>query len=104
MVVLNTMVTHSRITTLFHPKFGTAEFRAFVEQTEIELWRLFKSIDKDHDGRLDRDELRQAFQSAHIAIDSANLDSFFDKIDTNHDGVISFDEWRLVAFQGLNIF
>ena len=58
--------------------------------------RLFKSIDTNHNGWLDRDELRRAFEEADIAIDSRRLDSFFDKIDTNHDGEISFDEWRSV--------
>ena len=65
-----------------------------MKQTELELWQLFKSIDTDHNGKLDREELRLAFQSADIAIDSERLNNFFDKIDTNHDGEISFDEWR----------
>ena len=70
------------------------EFRVFVEHAERELWQLFESIDKDHSGALDKEELRLAFQRAGLTISNAKLDQFFDEVDTNHDGEISFDEWR----------
>jgi solute carrier family 25 (mitochondrial phosphate transporter), member 23/24/25/41 len=72
------------------------EFRTFVEETESELWLLFKGIDRDRNGRLDKEELKLAFEKANIAINNSKLDHFFNQIDTNHDGVISFDEWRYV--------
>ena len=71
-----------------------AEFRVFVEHAERELWQLFESIDRDHNGELDKGELRAAFSRAGLAISNAKLDQFFDEVDVNHDGVISFDEWR----------
>ncbi len=70
------------------------EFRVFVEHAERELWQLFESIDKDHNGALDKEELRLAFQRAGLTIPNSKLDQFFDEVDTNHDGEISFDEWR----------
>ena len=70
------------------------EFRVFVEHAERELWQLFESIDRDHSGALDKEELRAAFKKAGLTISSAKLDQFFDEVDTNHDGEISFDEWR----------
>lgn len=75
---------------------AATEFRAFVERTETEIWHLFKSIDRDSNGRLDKDELQLAFEKAGLAIDNSRLNNFFDKIDTNHDGTITFDEWRFV--------
>ena len=72
----------------------TVEFRTFVEQTEKELWQLFKSIDRDHNGQLDKGELKSAFDRAGILLPPPKLDQFFSEVDTNHDGVISFDEWR----------
>lgn len=66
----------------------------FVEHTEKELRQLFESIDRDHNGELDKDELKLAFRRAGLAISSAKLDQFFNEVDVNHDGVISFDEWR----------
>ena len=66
----------------------------FVEQTEKELWQLFKSIDRDHNGQLDKGEVRSAFERAGIKLPGTKLDQFFSEVDTNHDGVITFDEWR----------
>ncbi|MCJ1311961.1 hypothetical protein MMC25_005635 [Agyrium rufum] len=70
------------------------EFRTFVETTERELWQLFKSIDRDHDGKLDKKELALAFKNAGLIIPKTRLDRFFAEVDLNHDGTISFDEWR----------
>ena len=72
------------------------EFKVFVEHAERELWQLFESIDKDHSGALDKDELRLAFKRAGLTISAAKLDQFFDEVDVNHDGEISFEEWRSV--------
>ena len=71
-----------------------AEFRTFVEHAEAELWRLFKSIDRDHKGQLDKAELHAAFERSGIHLRPKELNRFFEQIDANHDGVISFDEWR----------
>ena len=70
------------------------EFRKFVKHTESELQLLFDSIDRNHDGSLDKDEIASAFRQAGLTVSNAKLDSFFDKIDTNHDGHLSFEEWR----------
>ena len=72
----------------------SAEFRIFVEQAEQQLWQLFQTMDRDHNGRLDKAELRLAFEKAGISIDEAKLVSFFDRMDSNQDGEISFSEWR----------
>ena len=72
----------------------TLEFRTFVEHTENELWLLFKSIDRDHNGKIDKDELRHAISKAGLVVDNSKLERFFDEVDTNHDGTITFDEWR----------
>ena len=73
------------------------EFKVFVEHAEKELWQLFESIDRDHSGALDKEELRQAFKKAGLTISTAKLDQFFDEVDSNHDGEISFEEWRFVV-------
>ncbi|KAK7436768.1 hypothetical protein Landi51_12382 [Colletotrichum acutatum] len=70
------------------------EFRYFVEQTERQLMLLFQSIDKDHDGRLDKTELQEAFRRAGLVVPMRKLSSFFGDIDMNNDGYISFEEWR----------
>jgi len=70
------------------------EFRVFVEAAERQLLLLFRSIDRDKDGRLDKEELRAAFQRAGLSVPVRRLSGFFDEIDMNRDGYISFDEWR----------
>lgn len=62
-----------------------AEFRTFVEKTETELYTLFKSIDHDNDGRLDKGELRSAFKRAGLMVPNSKLDQFFAEVDGNND-------------------
>ncbi|MCJ1353886.1 MAG: hypothetical protein MMC33_003873 [Icmadophila ericetorum] len=75
-------------------KIDYSEFLYFVEHTENELWQLFKSIDRDHNGQLDKDELHMALIAAGLIVPRDRLDQFFSEIDANHDGSISFEEWR----------
>lgn len=70
------------------------EFRTFVEAAERQLLLLFTSIDRNHDGKVGREELGAAFQKAGLAVPKRRVAGFFDEIDMNHDGFISFDEWR----------
>ena len=72
------------------------EFLTFVEHAERELWGLFQTIDRDHNGKLDKSELQMAFAKAGVVIDNVKLARFFDRIDANHDEEITFDEWRFV--------
>jgi solute carrier family 25 (mitochondrial phosphate transporter), member 23/24/25/41 len=57
---------------------------------------LFKNIDKDGNGKLDKKELQSAFKSARLTVSSGRLTDFFNDMDMNNDGYISFDEWRQV--------
>ncbi|ORY64224.1 calcium-binding mitochondrial carrier SAL1 [Pseudomassariella vexata] len=75
-------------------KVSYEEFRVFVEATERQLYLLFKSIDCDNNGRLDKNELQLAFKRAGLAVPMRRLNTFFEDIDMNNDGYISFDEWR----------
>lgn len=62
----------------------------------MELLKLFKTIDIDHNGKLSREELQLAFSRAGLAVPSSKLDVFFAEVDANRDGSISFEEWRYV--------
>lgn len=70
------------------------EFVKFCDETERSLWTLFQSIDRDHNGKLDKSELSQAFERSGVAVSNARLDRFFGYIDKDHDGKIDFPEWR----------
>ncbi|KAK6835421.1 hypothetical protein RU639_002217 [Aspergillus parasiticus] len=71
-----------------------SEFRTFVDHTEQGLWQLFQTIDRNHNGEIDKNELKAAFSNADVTVSSAKLDAFFADVDTNSDGVISYPEWR----------
>ena len=51
-------------------------------------------MDRDHNGQLDKNEVKSAFEGAGIHLPTAKLDQFFEEVDTNHDGVITWEEWR----------
>lgn len=73
---------------------ATTEFRDFVSRADEALWELFKSIDRNNNGEIDRSELKEAFSSAGITVSSSMLDEFLAQMDRNNDGVISYNEWR----------
>ncbi|ORY02003.1 mitochondrial carrier [Basidiobolus meristosporus CBS 931.73] len=70
------------------------EFRAFVEEKEMELWKLFSEIDRNNDNELQKCEIEGALKKANIHISKDELDTFFNKMDKDNNGVIDFDEWR----------
>jgi solute carrier family 25 phosphate transporter 23/24/25/41 len=70
------------------------EFRIFVRQAENQLFDLFKSIDRDGNGKLDKSELQTAFKAAGLTVSKRRLNDFFGDMDLNNDGYVSFDEWR----------
>jgi solute carrier family 25 phosphate transporter 23/24/25/41 len=61
------------------------EFRTFVERTEKELLSLFASIDRDHNGKVDKGDLKEAFRKAGLTVSNAKLNQFFAEMDDNHD-------------------
>ncbi|KAJ5295521.1 hypothetical protein PENANT_c001G08278 [Penicillium antarcticum] len=75
-------------------RIDQAEFRAFVDHTEDGLWQMFQRIDRNHNGEIDKSELKNAFAQSGVTVSSAKLDRFFAEVDKNNDGVISYTEWR----------
>ncbi|KAI0876392.1 mitochondrial carrier domain-containing protein [Hypoxylon argillaceum] len=75
-------------------KIQYEEFRVFVEAAERQLFHLFQSIDRDKNGKLDKEELQVAFHKVGLAVPNRRLDEFFKDIDHNSDGFITYEEWR----------
>jgi solute carrier family 25 phosphate transporter 23/24/25/41 len=75
-------------------KIQFEEFRTFVERAELQLFELFKTIDKDGNGKLDMKELQVAFKNAGLTVSTRRLADFFSDMDLDDDGYVNFGEWR----------
>ncbi|PMB72743.1 Truncated non-functional calcium-binding mitochondrial carrier SAL1-1 [Beauveria bassiana] len=76
------------------PGYLGNEFKNFVKRADTELMSLFRAIDKDGNGKLDKAELKAAFKTAGLTVSNKKLDCFFNDMDVNHDGYITYEEWR----------
>jgi len=88
----------------FHPSGSHAwpgliqysEFKRFFAGAEQELWRIFKSVDLDGNGKIDRKELQLALSRGGIVINPPErLEEFFLSIDRDHDGGMITDRSEL---------
>lgn len=55
---------------------------------------MFQAIDRNHNGEIDKTELRNAFAQSGVVVPNSKLDEFFAEVDKNNDGVITYEEWR----------
>ncbi len=66
-----------------------------------ELKKFFDDIDQDHNGKIDREELKQLLETIwgkNKEIDiTAAVESTFNKCDLNNDGFITFEELASLA-------
>lgn len=70
------------------------EFRRYMDDKELELYRIFQAIDVEHNGCILPEELWDALVKAGIEIDDEELAHFVEHVDKDNDGIITFEEWR----------
>ncbi|KAH6832436.1 Mitochondrial substrate carrier family protein [Perilla frutescens var. hirtella] len=70
------------------------EFRKYMDDKELELYRIFQAIDVEHNGCILPEELWDALVKAGIELDDDELASFVDHVDKDNNGIITFEEWR----------
>ncbi|KAL3655114.1 anaphase-promoting complex subunit 2 [Castilleja foliolosa] len=70
------------------------EFRKYMDDKELELYRIFQAIDVEHNGCILPEELLDALVRAGIEIDDDELASFVEHVDKDNNGIITFEEWR----------
>ncbi|KAI3802574.1 hypothetical protein L1987_30712 [Smallanthus sonchifolius] len=70
------------------------EFRRYMDDKELELYRIFQDIDVEHNGCILPEELYDALVKAGIVIDDDELASFVERVDKDNNGIITFEEWR----------
>lgn len=75
-------------------KVDYQEFRRYMDDKELELYRIFQAIDVEHNGCILPEELYDALVKAGIEIDDEELARFVERVDKDNNGVITFEEWR----------
>lgn len=70
------------------------EFRRYMDDKELELYRIFQAIDVEHNGCILPEELLDALLKAGIEIEDDELASFVEHVDKDNNGIITFEEWR----------
>ncbi|VFQ96733.1 unnamed protein product [Cuscuta campestris] len=70
------------------------EFRKYMDDKELELYRIFQAIDVEHNGCILPEELWDALVKAGIEIDDDELARFVERVDKDNNGIITFEEWR----------
>ncbi|CAL9751703.1 unnamed protein product [Musa acuminata subsp. burmannicoides] len=70
------------------------EFRRYMDDKELELYRIFQAIDVEHNGCILPEELWDALIKAGIDIDDEELARFVEHVDKDNNGIITFEEWR----------
>ncbi|KAL4584664.1 hypothetical protein LXL04_009270 [Taraxacum kok-saghyz] len=70
------------------------EFRRYMDDKELELYRIFQAIDVEHNGCILPEELYDALLKAGIELDDDELASFVERVDKDNNGIITFEEWR----------
>lgn len=70
------------------------EFKRYMDDKELELYRIFQAIDIEHNGCILPEELFDALLQAGIEIHDEELALFVERVDKDNNGVITFEEWR----------
>ncbi|THG19010.1 hypothetical protein TEA_008748 [Camellia sinensis var. sinensis] len=88
-------------------KNGTIDYIEFISATmhrhklekEEHLYKAFQYFDKDGNGFISREELRQAMTQYGMG-DEATIDEVLDDVDTDKDGNINYDEFVAMMRRG----
>ncbi|KAK7377536.1 hypothetical protein VNO80_02962 [Phaseolus coccineus] len=70
------------------------EFKRYMDDKELDIYRIFQAIDVAHNGCILPEELLEALLKAGIKIDDVELARFVEHVDKDNNGVITFEEWR----------
>ncbi|KAE9601351.1 putative mitochondrial carrier protein [Lupinus albus] len=71
-----------------------ADFRRYMDDKELELYRIFQAIDVEHNGCILPEELWDALVKAGIEMDEEELARFVEHVDKDNNRIITFEEWR----------
>ncbi|KAL6221660.1 hypothetical protein ACLB2K_005056 [Fragaria x ananassa] len=72
------------------------------EQEDPELKRVFATFDKNSDGFITKQELKESLKNIRVFMSDEEVDEMVKKVDANGDGLIDFSEFCLLC-QGQSI-
>merc|ERR1712146_464600 len=78
-------------------EFSIAFMNRKVSSQQERMWKVFQKIDKNNDGVLDRNEIKQALASN---VHSSELDKIIKEVDKDGNGKIEYSEF-LEAWRGV---
>ncbi len=58
------------------------------------MGELFKSIDKNNDGTLTREELKEAFKKMYPEVSENDIETMINEFDSNKDGILCYTEFK----------
>lgn len=67
-----------------------------TKEEKADLLKAFKALDTNGDGQLDKNELRQAYDS-YVGISEEEINKLMDKLDSDQSGVIDYSEFVAAA-------
>ncbi|CAG5128654.1 unnamed protein product [Candidula unifasciata] len=68
------------------------------EVTRAELEEVFKSVDKDGSGKLNKNEVKRLCQESGLKLSDERLDELINEADHNNDGEIGYEEFLQTWF------
>ena len=74
-------------------EFLTAAYNRNKLLTGENLKKAFEVLDKNKDGAISKEELKQHFAGQNVVTSEETWQNMFDEVDTNKDGMISLEEF-----------
>lgn len=71
-----------------------------AEQVEDEMWTAFNIFDKDGDGKITVQELRETLSMLGENLSTTEIQTMFDQIDTDNNQAIDFEEFKTMMMSG----
>ncbi|KAF6775442.1 hypothetical protein AHF37_04475 [Paragonimus kellicotti] len=77
------------------------EFLTYIQDTETQLKLAFKQLDRNHDNKVDANEVRTALSDLGINVKLEDAEKLLKRMDKDGSLAIDFDEWRdFLLFSG----
>ena len=71
----------------------------FDNNQREQLKKRFNELDKDHSGKLEKDEIRDVVKKTNPNVSDQEIDDLIKQADKNGDGLIDFEEFLTLVEQ-----